>query len=57
MGIAKRLSSTSTGRRGKWVVIAVWIIIFVVAVPLAGKLQGAEKNDASAYLPKTAEST
>ncbi len=57
MGIVKRISSTSTSRRGKWVVIAVWLVILFISAPLAGKLQGAEKNDAGSYLPKSAEST
>jgi RND superfamily putative drug exporter len=34
-----------------------WIILAVVAAPLAGKLMGAEKNDAKSWLPPQAEST
>ena len=34
-----------------------WIIVLGLTGPLAGKLMGAEKNDASAYLPASAEST
>jgi len=34
-----------------------WIVVFVVAGPLSGKLNSAQKNDASAWLPKNAEST
>jgi putative drug exporter of the RND superfamily len=45
------------GRWTKWAVLAAWVIVFVVAGPLAGKLKGAEKNDASASLPRNAEST
>jgi putative drug exporter of the RND superfamily len=45
------------GRWTKWVVLAAWVVVFIVAGPLAGKLKGAEKNDASASLPKNAEST
>ena len=43
--------------RTKWFVIALWIVLVAVAAPLAGKLNGAETNDSSAYLPSGAEST
>jgi RND superfamily putative drug exporter len=39
------------------VVLAFWIAVLVVAQPLAGKLNSAQKNDASSWLPKNAEST
>ena len=45
------------GRWSKWAVLALWIAVVAVAGPLAGKLNGAQKNDASAWLPKDAEST
>jgi putative drug exporter of the RND superfamily len=45
------------GRRTKWVVVAFWLLVVVALGSLAGKLQGAEKNDASSYLPGSAEST
>jgi RND superfamily putative drug exporter len=45
------------GRWTKWAVLAAWVVVFIVAGPLAGKLKGAEKNDPSASLPKNAEST
>jgi len=37
--------------------VAFWLIIVAVTGSLAGKLQGAEKNEASSYLPASAEST
>jgi RND superfamily putative drug exporter len=46
-----------SGRRAKWIVLAFWLVILVLAGPLAGKLMGAEKNDASSWLPAKAEST
>ena len=52
-----RLIAIICGRRTKWVVVAFWLLVVVALGSLAGKLQGAEKNDASAYLPGTAEST
>jgi hypothetical protein len=39
------------------VVLVFWIAVFGVAGPLAGKLNSAQQNDASAWLPKNAEST
>src|SRR6266581_741406 len=47
------------GRRRwtKWFALVCWILIVFVLGSLAGKLTGAEKNDASAWLPKHAEST
>jgi RND superfamily putative drug exporter len=45
------------GRWSKWAVLAFWIAVVVVAGPLAGKLNGAQQNDASAWLPHNAEST
>ena len=52
-----RLITIICGRRSKYLVVAFWLIIVAVTGSLAGKLQGAEKNDASAYLPTSAEST
>src|SRR3984893_10350030 len=45
------------GRRTKWLVLVFWLVVVAVAGPLSGKLMGAEKNDASAWLPPNAEST
>ena len=45
------------GRRAKWVVLVFWLLVVAVAGPLSGKLMGAEKNDAKAWLPANAEST
>jgi putative drug exporter of the RND superfamily len=45
------------GRRTKYLVVVFWILVVAALGGLAGKLQGAEKNDASAYLPSSAEST
>src|SRR5690348_8454290 len=52
-----RLIAFVCGRRSKYVVVAFWILVVAALGGLAGKLQGAEKNDASAYLPSSAEST
>ncbi len=45
------------GRRTKYLVLIFWLALVVVAGPLAGRLSGAEKNDAKSWLPGNAEST
>ncbi|HET9974192.1 MAG TPA: MMPL family transporter, partial [Streptosporangiaceae bacterium] len=52
-----RLIAFVCGRRTKYIVVVFWILVVAALGGLAGKLQGAEKNDASAYLPSSAEST
>jgi putative drug exporter of the RND superfamily len=44
------------GRRTKFAVIAVWLVILVAIGPLAGKFEDAQQNDPSDYLPANAES-
>ena len=56
-GIAGRIAGLPSGRRTKYAVAACWLIIVVLVGPLAGKLTGAEKNDAQAWLPSSAGST
>ena len=53
----RRIVRIPCGRWTKWAVLAAWGVVFIVAVPLAGKLESAERNDAAASLPKNAEST
>ncbi|MFC9247655.1 MMPL family transporter [Streptomyces sp. NPDC057136] len=45
------------GPRTKWLVVALWLVVFVVAAPLAQKLTDAQDNDAASWLPSSAEST
>jgi putative drug exporter of the RND superfamily len=50
----------AAGRRAKWVVFAIWFVaIFIAAGPanLPGKFEDAESNEATSYLPGSAEST
>ncbi len=54
---ARRIAALPCGRRTKYLVVAFWIVVVALTGSLAGKLQGAEKNDASAYLPASADST
>jgi RND superfamily putative drug exporter len=57
MNQARRLAALPCGRWSKWVVLVFWVAVLVVAGPLAGKLDSAQQNDASAWLPNNAEST
>jgi putative drug exporter of the RND superfamily len=54
---AARIAAWPCGRRTKYLVLVFWILVIAVTGPLSSKLMGAEKNDASAYLPASAEST
>jgi RND superfamily putative drug exporter len=50
----------AAGRRSKWVVFVLWFLaIFIAAGPanLPGKFEEAESNEATSYLPESAEST
>jgi putative drug exporter of the RND superfamily len=54
---AHRIAALPCGRRTKYLVVVFWIVVIALTGSLAGKLQGAEKNDASSYLPASADST
>ncbi|MEV2253648.1 MMPL family transporter [Streptomyces sp. NPDC050147] len=45
------------GRRTKWLVVLFWLVVIVAAAPLAQKLTDAQDNQASSWLPGSAEST
>jgi RND superfamily putative drug exporter len=53
----KRISQFSSGRRSKWIVIAVWVIAVMAVGGYAGKLQDATTNENEDYLPESADST
>src|ERR1700757_4128813 len=57
MGVLRSMLNLPAGRRTKWLVLVGWIVLVAVLGPLSGKLTGAEKNDASSWLPPRAEST
>ena len=57
MSRLRRIAEIPAGSWTKWVVVAFWLVILVIAFPLSSKLNGVEKNDASAWLPGNAEST
>jgi RND superfamily putative drug exporter len=45
------------GRRAKWLVLGLWVVVLFVAAPFALKLTDAQDNDAASWLPGSAEST
>ncbi|MCQ8827589.1 MMPL family transporter [Streptomyces malaysiensis] len=53
--------SAARGKRRRrtlpWAVIAGWVLLLLVAVPFAGKLEGAKRDTAVDYLPAGADST
>src|SRR6516225_6486778 len=57
MNGVKKLAEIPAGSWTKWVVVGFWVVVLVITLPLSSKLMGAEKNDASAWLPASAEST
>src|SRR5215470_5250567 len=57
MTTAKTIATLPGDRHAKWAVLVFWLIVAVVAFPLAGKLTNAEKNDYKSWLPANAEST
>src|ERR671910_48698 len=54
--IARSAALVPGGRRTKFAVIAVWLVILFVIGPLAGKFEDAQENDPADYLPGNAES-
>lgn len=54
---ARRLADLPSGRVTKWITLVMWILLAAVLFPLASKLSGATNNDASTWLPRSAEAT
>ena len=51
-----RFARLVAGRRSKFVAIGAWILLVAGLAPLAGKFEGAQKNEPSTFLPGNAES-
>ncbi len=50
----------AAGRKAKWIVFAIWFVVIIVAAgpaELPSRFQDAENNEATSYLPGSAEST
>ena len=57
VSFSQRLATIPTGRRTKWVVLGAWVFLAGVAFAFGPRLSGEQVNDASTFLPRTAEST
>ncbi|MEO6471780.1 MAG: MMPL family transporter, partial [Aeromicrobium sp.] len=53
----RKLATAVCGRRTKWVVVVFWVITIAILGSLAAKLTGVQDNQASSWLPGSAEST
>jgi putative drug exporter of the RND superfamily len=53
----RQIAGKLTGRVTKWFVFGAWIVVVVLAASIAGKLSGVQDNQASSWLPASAEST
>jgi RND superfamily putative drug exporter len=51
------LAAFVAGRRTKWVVPAVWLLLIVIFLPLGSKLADETSDETSSFLPRSAEST
>ncbi|HWG93233.1 MAG TPA: MMPL family transporter [Mycobacteriales bacterium] len=56
MSALARLATAPAGRRGKWVALAVWLLVLVLGGLLAGRLEEVQTNDVESFLPAEAES-
>jgi putative drug exporter of the RND superfamily len=45
------------GRRGKFVVLGIWVVAFAALMPLGSKLADETQDDTASFLPESAEST
>ncbi|KOV67054.1 lipoprotein [Streptomyces sp. AS58] len=54
--LLKRVARAPGGQRGKWLVLALWLILAVALGPLAGKLGDVEESGPNAFLPRGSES-
>ena len=57
MNGAGTLARLPAGKIGKWVVLVIWVGVLVALAPLGTKLSQVEDNQASSWLPASAEST
>ena len=53
----RQLAGTLTGRVTKWIVLVAWLLLFGGSFIFAAKLADVQNNEASSWLPQSAEST
>lgn len=51
------ITDFAASRRGKWITLALWLIVTAIVSPLAPQLADVTTNDQSSFLPSGAEST
>src|SRR5688500_11342309 len=51
------LARLVTGRRSKWWVLGIWIVVLAIAAPIGSKLADATSDSTTNFLPAGAEST
>src|SRR5215211_1827566 len=56
-GMHRQIAGTFTGRVTKWLVVAFWAVVLVLAGGFAQKLTDVQNNESSSWLPADAEST
>lgn len=54
--LLKQLVLAPAGRRSKWLIIVVWLVIAVLTLPFTGKLNDVSTDSAAQFLPHSAES-
>ncbi len=53
----RQIAGKLTGRVTKWLVLGFWLVILVGSSSFASKLTDVQNNEASSWLPASAEST
>ena len=53
----RQLAGALTGRVTKWIVLVVWLLVAAGSASFAAKLADVQNNEASSWLPESAEST
>ena len=53
----RQIAGKLTGRVTKWFVLAFWVVVLVICSGFASKLTDVQDNEASSWLPSSAEST
>jgi putative drug exporter of the RND superfamily len=53
----RSFASIVSGRRGKWIVLGIWVVLFAALFPVGSKLSDEVEDDTTSFLPESAEST
>src|SRR3954470_10063770 len=54
--MVSRLLTLPAGRTAKWIVLVIVVLVYGGLASQAGKLEGAQKNESSSWLPSDAQS-